>query len=59
MTGYVVDDGNRLLSDGIWDYTYDDEGNVTKKERISDGVTWTYGWNHHNQLTWVEQREED
>ena len=28
MTGYSTGTGNRLLSDGTYNYTYDDEGNT-------------------------------
>ena len=58
-TGYTTGTGNQLTSDGTWNYTYDDEGNMTKKVKISNGLTWTYGYDHRNQLTWVEKRATD
>jgi YD repeat-containing protein len=33
-----VDMGNRLLTNGIWNYSYSDEGNVTQKVHIDDGI---------------------
>ncbi len=57
--GWDTGAGNRLTSDGTWDYTYDDEGNLTKKERISDGLTWNYGYDQKNQLTRVERHTTD
>ena len=27
-SGYVIGEGNRLLSDGVYDYTYDNDGNI-------------------------------
>jgi RHS repeat-associated protein len=56
---YDTDPGNRLATDGVWNFSYDDEGNLTEKERISDGLTWTYGFDQRNQLVWVEEREDD
>ncbi|MFO0929428.1 MAG: tandem-95 repeat protein [Gemmataceae bacterium] len=55
--GYVVGPGNRLLSDGVWDYSYDEEGNVAGKDRLSDGLTWSYEWDHRNQLVAAEERD--
>ena len=54
MTGYVTGDNNQLFSDGIWDYTYDDEGNRLTQTRISsaqaDDKTIEYTWDHRNRL---------
>ena len=40
MTGYVTGTANRLLNDGVYTYTYDNEGNLTKK---SKGGCWRRG----------------
>jgi RHS repeat-associated protein len=56
---HVVGMNNRLLSDGVWNYTYDAEGNTVAKVRISDGETWSYGWDHRNQMVSVERRASD
>src|SRR5262245_28604411 len=53
---YTVGSGNRITGDGAWSYTYDDEGNMTKKSKGASLETWTYGYDHRNQLTWVEKR---
>src|SRR5262249_43380737 len=34
-TGYVTTTGNRMTSDGVYNYTFDNEGNVLTKTRIS------------------------
>jgi RHS repeat-associated protein len=44
---------------GTWTYTYDDEGNRTKKSKGALLETWTYGYDQKNQLTWVEKRATD
>jgi len=51
--------GNRLLGDGTWTYTYDDEGELTKKSQGSAAETWTYGYDHRGQAVWAEQRATD
>ena len=53
MTGYTTDTGNRLTSDGIYDYSYDDNGNLILKSKISNGDTWEYSWDFRNRLTQV------
>jgi RHS repeat-associated protein len=53
MTGYTTGPGNRLTSDGTHNYSYDDEGNLTLKTRISDGQRWECTWDHRNRLTQV------
>jgi YD repeat-containing protein len=59
MTGYETGDDNQLTSDGTWDYSYDDEGNLTGKVNIASGQTWTYGYDHHNHLVLVEERDNE
>jgi len=49
--GYSTGDNNRLLSDGTYDYEYDDEGNRTKRTKISDSSHIEYAWDHRNRLT--------
>lgn len=53
---YTTGDSNQLLSDGVWDYSYDDEGNMTGKEEVGGGVTWTYQYDHANHLVHAERR---
>ncbi|MEZ6139529.1 MAG: RHS repeat-associated core domain-containing protein [Zavarzinella sp.] len=59
MAGYAVGSNNRTSTDGTWDYTYNDEGSIVKKENISTGLTWTYGFSHRNQMIWAEERATD
>ena len=42
---------NRLLSDGTYTYTYDDEGNRLTK--VKTGEATTYTWDYRNRLTGV------
>jgi len=44
IAGYSTGPANRLATDGTWIYTYDFEGNVASKTRISDGRYWSYGY---------------
>src|SRR5262249_37321361 len=53
--GYITGKNNELLSDGTWNYQCDNEGNLIKKVRISDGLTWTYGYDLRNQMTFAEE----
>ncbi len=53
-TGFTIGTNNRLLSDGTYNYEYDDEGNRTKRTEISSGEYIVYGWDHRNRLTSVE-----
>ena len=56
MAGYATGPGNRLTNDGTWTYTYDAEGNLTKKSKGAAPETWTFGYDHRNQLIWAEKR---
>jgi YD repeat-containing protein len=53
MTGYSTGDGNRLTSDGTYTYTYDNEGNLLSKTRISDGQVTEFVWDYRNRLSGV------
>jgi YD repeat-containing protein len=55
MTGYQTGPDNRLVSDGVWNYTYDNENNVIQKVRISDGLTWAYTWDNDNRMLTATQ----
>src|SRR5262249_21755207 len=45
--------GNRMTSDGVHNYTFDNEGNVLTKPRISDSQRWEFTWDYRNRLTQV------
>lgn len=47
---------NRLQSDGTFTYTYDNEGNTTRRTRIVGGQYTEYVWDHRNRLTSVIER---
>ena len=55
-SGYTVGSGNRMLSDGTYDYTYDNEGNTTRRTCIADGSVTDYTWDYRNRLTEVTDR---
>ena len=52
---------NRLTSDGTFDYTYDDEGNLLTRTRISadpaDDKIVEYQWDHRNRLIGVVNKD--
>jgi RHS repeat-associated protein len=50
-TGIAVADNNRTTSDGTYNYEYDNEGNRTKRAKLSDGSYEEYQWDHRNRLT--------
>jgi RHS repeat-associated protein len=56
LAGYVTDPGNRLRTDGTFNYTYDDEGNTLTQTRVSDGQVTTFTWDHRNRQTTAEIR---
>jgi RHS repeat-associated protein len=58
MTGYTVGAANRILSDGTYDYTYDDEGNLIRRTNISTGYYTEYVWDYRNRLTQVLEKND-
>jgi RHS repeat-associated protein len=58
-TGYDTGTGNQLLSDGTFNYEYDNEGNLRFKRTIgAESTDFTeYRFDHRNRLTEVEIRE--
>src|SRR5207248_5549718 len=59
MTGYQNGSANELTNDGTWTYTYDSEGNLTKKTKGATAETWTYSFDNANHLTGIQQRSTD
>jgi len=47
---------NRLQFDGTFNYTYDNEGNTTRRTRIVGGQVTDYAWDHRNRLSSVTDR---
>src|SRR5260370_4798476 len=55
--GYVTDPVNRLRTDGIWNFTYDTEGNLIRKVRIATGENWNFAYDNLNHMVSAEQRD--
>jgi RHS repeat-associated protein len=55
--GTVIGPNNRLLSDGTFNYTYDNEGNLVTKTEIATGVVTEFTYDHRGRLTRVERRD--
>jgi RHS repeat-associated protein len=47
------DSANRLLSDGIFNYEYDNAGDLTARTPIAGGSGTTYAWNADHELTGI------
>jgi RHS repeat-associated protein len=56
-SGYQHTDQNRLTTDGVYSYDYDNEGNRTKRTEISTGKVDEYTWDYRNRLTSVVSRD--
>jgi RHS repeat-associated protein len=54
MSGYQTGTGNELLSDGMYSYTYDQDGNTTSQTNIATGSVTYYTWDYRNRLTEVK-----
>jgi len=50
---YVTGEGNRLLSDGLYNYQYDDEGNTVRRTEIASGNYREFEWDNRNRLMLV------
>src|SRR5207247_1954018 len=57
--GYQTGANNQLQTDGTWNYTYDAEGNESKKVEIATGKAWTYGYDNANRLVLAEHHPTD
>ncbi len=53
----VTDSNNQLLSDGTFNFTYDDEGNRTSRTKIATGEVTEYSWDHRNRLVQVVEKD--
>ncbi|WP_254508957.1 hypothetical protein [Anatilimnocola floriformis] len=49
MSGYHVNPNNQLDTDGIYNYTYDDEGNRLTRTALSNGYVTEYEWDFRTQ----------
>ena len=52
----TVTANNHLDSDGTYDYSYDDEGNLILRTKISDSSYTEYTWDYRNRLTNVTDK---
>jgi RHS repeat-associated protein len=50
----TTDTGNRLVSDGVYNYVYDAEGNRIQRASIATGEVTTYQWDYRNRLVGVQ-----
>jgi RHS repeat-associated protein len=57
--GYQTGTENELTTDGTWNDTYDNEGNLIKKSKGANAETWTYGYDHDNHMVWAEDHNTD
>ena len=53
----VVGAANRLLSDGTFDYEYDNEGNLIRRTDKADGAVREFEYDHRNRLTRVVDKD--
>src|SRR5262249_34119314 len=52
---YQTGTGNRLSTDGTFNYSYDGEGNLQTKQLVSDPTKLaTFTWDHRDRLTRVQ-----
>jgi hypothetical protein len=48
--GYSTGADNRLLSDGVYSYVYDAEGNRIRRTELATGIRDNYTWDYRNRL---------
>ena len=55
QAGWLTDplDSRRVLNDGLYQYQYDNEGNLTQKQELVTGQLTNYTWDYRNRLTTV------
>ncbi len=53
ITGYDTGVNNELLSDGVYNYDYDDEGNLISQTTIATGEVRLFEWDYLNRLVAV------
>lgn len=54
--GYQTAKPNRLVTDGVFSYLYDAEGNRTQQTRLSTNEVTSYEYDHRNRLTHVQAK---
>jgi RHS repeat-associated protein len=58
-SGYTTGSENEMTNDGTWTYSYDGEGNLTKKSKGTNAETWTYGYDNDNHMVWAKDSATD
>jgi RHS repeat-associated protein len=56
-SGYQTGTNNRLNSDGKYNYTYDDEGNLILRTEIATNKVTEYQWDYRNRLAGVVDKD--
>src|SRR5260370_26870942 len=59
MASYTTGPDNQLTNDGVYTYTYDANGNTTKKSKGASAETWTFGYDNRNQMIWAKDSATD
>lgn len=57
--GYETGPNNQLLSDGVFDYVYDDEGNISVRTDLATNSTRQFEWDFRNRLSAVIDRDHE
>jgi RHS repeat-associated protein len=55
--GYQTGTGNRLTSDGTYNYEYDNEGNLSKQTEIATGKVQELTWDYRNRLVAIVDKD--
>jgi RHS repeat-associated protein len=55
--GYVTGSNNQLVSDGIYNYEYDAEGNLIRQIEIATGFGEELTWDYRNRLTKIVSKD--
>jgi len=55
--GGFTGENNRTLSDGVYNYQYDAEGNRTTRTHIASNVVTEYTWDHRNRLVKITEKD--
>ena len=55
--GYVTDANNRLVSDGTYNYEYDNQGNLISQTEIATGKIQELEWDYRNRLVAFVDRD--
>ena len=58
-TNSTFDDNHRLVNDKKYTYTYDKNGNLTKRKNILTGKIVEYFWNYENRLIRIDKKDRE